>query len=137
MTRGCIEYARRCKKYQTHEPTQQVPVSDMHPIIKPQPFRGWAMDINLWHIKGTRHLDGGITEDSARNGVRTWLRTYEREEDAALAYDRATFKVKGRKAKLNFHHLIRSEPPSLEPTRVVGHQAVTLAGTSITVKREG
>ncbi|XP_054781898.1 ethylene-responsive transcription factor 1-like [Prosopis cineraria] len=60
--------------------------------------------------------------DPARNGARTWLGTYEREEDAALAYDRAAFKMKGRKAKLNFPHLIGSEPPPSEPTRVVGHQ---------------
>ncbi|XP_054779740.1 ethylene-responsive transcription factor 1-like [Prosopis cineraria] len=60
--------------------------------------------------------------DPERNGARTWLGTYEREQDAALAYDRAAFKMKGRKAKLNFPHLIGSEPPPPEPTRVVAHQ---------------
>ncbi|XP_054791983.1 uncharacterized protein LOC129297662 [Prosopis cineraria] len=53
-----------------------------------------------------------------RNGARTWLGTYESEEDAALAYDRAAFKMRGGKAKLNFPHLIGSEPPP-EPARVV------------------
>ncbi|XP_054781900.1 ethylene-responsive transcription factor 1B-like [Prosopis cineraria] len=47
--------------------------------------------------------------DLKRNGARTWLGTNEREEDPALAYDRAAFKTKGRKAKLNFPHLIGSE----------------------------
>ncbi|XP_054781883.1 ethylene-responsive transcription factor 1-like [Prosopis cineraria] len=56
--------------------------------------------------------------DPKRNGSRTWLGTYESEEDAALAYDRAAFKMHGRKAKLNFPHLIGSEPPP-EPARVV------------------
>ncbi|KAI9072733.1 hypothetical protein K1719_045296 [Acacia pycnantha] len=60
--------------------------------------------------------------DPKRNGVRTWLGTYEREEDAALAYDRAAFQMHGRKAKLNFPHLIGSEQPLLEPTRVVPGQ---------------
>ncbi|XP_054791982.1 ethylene-responsive transcription factor 1-like [Prosopis cineraria] len=50
--------------------------------------------------------------------ARTWLGTYESEEDAALAYDRAAFKMHGRKAKLNFPNLIGSEPPP-EPARVV------------------
>ncbi|XP_054782420.1 uncharacterized protein LOC129289636 [Prosopis cineraria] len=48
--------------------------------------------------------------DPKRNGARTWLGTYESGEDAALAYDRAAFKMHGRKAKLNFPHLIGSEP---------------------------
>ncbi|XP_028751279.1 ethylene-responsive transcription factor ERF115-like [Neltuma alba] len=59
--------------------------------------------------------------DPSRNGTRTWLGTYEREEDAALAYDRAAFKMKGRKAKLNFPHLIGSETLP-EPARVVAGQ---------------
>ncbi|XP_054790582.1 ethylene-responsive transcription factor 13-like isoform X1 [Prosopis cineraria] len=56
--------------------------------------------------------------DPKRNGARTWLGTYESEEDAALAYDRAAFKMHGRKAKLNFPHLIGSESPPV-PARVV------------------
>ncbi|KAK4269963.1 hypothetical protein QN277_023054 [Acacia crassicarpa] len=60
--------------------------------------------------------------DPKRNGARTWLGTYEREEDAALAYDRAAFQIHGRKAKLNFPHLIPSEQPLPEPTRVVAGQ---------------
>ncbi|KAI9109298.1 hypothetical protein K1719_019642 [Acacia pycnantha] len=57
-----------------------------------------------------------------KNGKRTWLGTYEREEDAALAYDRAAFQMHGRKAKLNFPHLIGSEQPLPEPPRVVAGQ---------------
>ncbi|XP_028797550.1 ethylene-responsive transcription factor 13-like [Neltuma alba] len=59
--------------------------------------------------------------DPKKNGARIWLGTYEREEDAALAYDRAAFKMRGRKAKLNFPHLIGSEPLP-EPPRVVAGQ---------------
>ncbi|XP_054790585.1 ethylene-responsive transcription factor 2-like [Prosopis cineraria] len=57
--------------------------------------------------------------DPKRNGARTWLGTYESGEDAALAYDRAAFKMRGRKAKLNFPHLIGSEPPPETATVVI------------------
>ncbi|KEH17838.1 putative transcription factor AP2-EREBP family [Medicago truncatula] len=47
--------------------------------------------------------------DPNKNGARVWLGTYESAEDAALAYDRAAFKMRGSKAKLNFPHLIDSD----------------------------
>ncbi|KAE9611214.1 hypothetical protein Lal_00012104 [Lupinus albus] len=46
--------------------------------------------------------------DPKKNGSRVWLGTYKTSEDAALAYDRAAFKMRGSKAKLNFPHLIES-----------------------------
>ena len=55
--------------------------------------------------------------DPKKNGSRLWLGTYGTPEDAALAYDRAAFKMRGSKAKLNFPHLIGSAGP--EPVRVL------------------
>ncbi|KAK1364602.1 ethylene-responsive transcription factor 13-like [Heracleum sosnowskyi] len=49
--------------------------------------------------------------DPARKGSRVWLGTYEMPEDAALAYDRAAFKMRGSRALLNFPHLIGSSEP--------------------------
>ncbi|KAH9733402.1 ethylene-responsive transcription factor 13 [Citrus sinensis] len=46
--------------------------------------------------------------DPKKNGTRIWLGTYNTPEDAALAYDRAAFNMRGSKAKLNFPHLIGS-----------------------------
>ncbi|KAB1200787.1 Ethylene-responsive transcription factor 13 [Morella rubra] len=54
--------------------------------------------------------------DPKKNGARVWLGTYETPEDAGLAYDRAAFKMRGSKAKLNFPHLIGSN--EAEPVRV-------------------
>ncbi|KAF8019184.1 hypothetical protein BT93_G0002 [Corymbia citriodora subsp. variegata] len=67
---------------------------EMQPLVKKTHYRG----------------------DPKKNGTRVWLGTYETPEDAALAYDRAAFKMRGSKAKLNFPHLIGSS--EYEPVRV-------------------
>ncbi|XP_056172991.1 ethylene-responsive transcription factor 13-like [Syzygium oleosum] len=78
-----------------------------------------------------------------KSGARIWLGTFEMPEDAALAYDRAAFKMRGCKAKLNFPHLIGSaeyEPIGVSPKRQLADSCLPLAtlsdgGSPRTLKR--
>ncbi|GKV15421.1 hypothetical protein SLEP1_g26217 [Rubroshorea leprosula] len=45
ILKDCISYAKGCKACQIHGPLQKVPTSKLHPIIKPRPFRGWAINL--------------------------------------------------------------------------------------------
>ena len=45
MIKDCMDYAKACDNCQKCANIQHVQASDLHLIIKPWPFRGWAMDI--------------------------------------------------------------------------------------------
>jgi hypothetical protein len=45
MLKNCIDYAKGCQECQRHAGIQHVPASELHSIIKPWPFRGWALDL--------------------------------------------------------------------------------------------
>ncbi|KAH9783384.1 ethylene-responsive transcription factor 13 [Citrus sinensis] len=62
-----------------------------------------------------RKFAAEIRDRKNKNGARVWLGTYDTPEDAALAYDRAAFRLHGRKAKLYFPHLVGS---NIEAIRV-------------------
>ncbi|XP_050238260.1 uncharacterized protein LOC126687746 [Mercurialis annua] len=45
MEQDCIWYSKGCEACQKCGPVQHVPAETLHSIIKPWPFRGWAVDL--------------------------------------------------------------------------------------------
>ncbi|KAK2436930.1 protein NYNRIN [Trifolium repens] len=45
ILKDCIEFAKSCQECQRHAGIQHVPASELHSIVKPWPFRGWALDL--------------------------------------------------------------------------------------------
>ena len=45
ILRDCIQYSKGCQQCQRHGTIQRVPADDLYSIVKPWPFRSWAMDL--------------------------------------------------------------------------------------------
>lgn len=64
MLKDCIELSKRCKECQINTDIQHVPASELLSIVKPWPFRGWALDfvgeIRPDSSKGQRYILVGV-----------------------------------------------------------------------------
>ncbi|KAG9141849.1 hypothetical protein Leryth_013965 [Lithospermum erythrorhizon] len=80
----------------------------------------WADERIKKKYRGVHQQKSGRWGAVIRDGIKTksiWLGTYHTAEEAARAYDRASFRLKGTKASLNFPqtHVLSTNPDNNSP----------------------
>ncbi|KAI5323823.1 hypothetical protein L3X38_032896 [Prunus dulcis] len=65
MMKDCIDYSKGCEACQRHGPIQQAPSVPMNPVVKPWPFKGWAMDLigKIYPTNSKQHCFIIVTTD--------------------------------------------------------------------------
>jgi len=95
--------------------------------VKPQPREEEKGEMSQGrHYRGVRKRPWGKfaaeIRDPAKKGARVWLGTFVTAEEAALAYDRAAFRIRGARALLNFPLAFASNSENGSAVGHMGHK---------------